>query len=109
MTLSAKGGPIAIDDRLLSKLEADMSLRLTAGGLPKNSLNDYERHLYARRLRLEGLSYEQVRNALLDLGLTDVSIGQRLSYVEDVLHSIIVGFPNAEGQLLGIWGEAKEK
>ena len=78
------------------RLELDMLLRLTFEGYPKNKGNDYERHLFARRLRINGKSRDEVKEALFDLGLDDVSAGQKAQYVDDVLDSVLVGFSNTQ-------------
>lgn len=85
---------------LQAKLEMDTVLRLGPDGRPLNPGNDYERHLYARALVGQGLTQAQVAQALLGLGLEDVPPNKRQSYVEDILHSVLVGFPNKEGDLL---------
>ncbi len=73
------------------KIDFDMGLRLI-NGKPANPENDYERHLYARKLHLQGHSRDFIKGALLGLGLADVSPKARGRYIEDVLHSAIVGF-----------------
>ena len=90
---------------ILEKLKYDISTRLGPDGLPLHEGNDYERHLYARKLMLEGLSREQVREALFQLDLTDIPSNKWVSYVEDITHSAIVGFPNPEGNLLPVYAE----
>ena len=74
------------------KAGLDMQLRLDINGIPLHPGNDYERHLFARRLKLEGKSRDEVRQALIDLGLNDVSDNRRSKYLEDILNSVLVGF-----------------
>ena len=89
---------------LVEKAERDMRARLDPAGMPLHLNNDYERHLFARRLRLEGRSREEARQALIDLGLEDVMLDRRVQYVNDILDSILVGYSNKP---LPIYGEAK--
>lgn len=65
-----------------------------------NARNDYQRHLYALFLRLAGFSVGGVHAALLSF-VEDVSESKRASYVDEVLHSVIVGFPR-DGELTPI-------
>ena len=66
-----------------------------------NPLNDYHRHLYALFLRLSGQRLSEVWVALFSLS-EDVSLPQRHKYVDDVVHSQIVGFPQKDGSLIPI-------
>ena len=77
---------------LNEKTSRDMALRLDIFGLPLHPGNDYERHLFAHKLKLEGKDRDEVREALFALGLEDVAEDKRDKYVEDVLDSILVGF-----------------
>ena len=83
---------------ILDKVEADMSVRLTAEGKPVNPGNDYELHLYARSLRLAGKDRQEVRQALFDTRLPGIPLNKRASYVADILQSVIVGFPDNTGE-----------
>jgi len=76
----------------LAKLEYDLHVRLKADGTPVTPGNDYERHLYARKLRLEGKTRKQTWAALVALGLDDIPPNKRRSYLDDVLNSILVGY-----------------
>lgn len=78
------------------RLELDMFLRLDADGLPIHRGNDYERHLYARKLRLDGKTREEARQALMELDLGDVPAKSVSRYIDDVLDSILVGFYNTQ-------------
>ena len=80
-------------ERIRRKAKHDLKLRLGKDGLPLNPSNDYERHLYALKLRWEGKSKAEVATALLTLGLGDVPAPKRLGYIQDILNSFIVGFP----------------
>lgn len=66
-----------------------------------NPLNDYQRHLYALFLRLADFSFDEVWVRIHTLA-SDVGPRQRGRYVDDVLHSQIVGFPKADGGLVEI-------
>ena len=85
---------------LQRKLDADTIIFIRPNGLPEDPLNDYQRRLFARRLKLSGRNQEEIKIALLALGLDDVSPGKRLNYIRDILNSVIVGFPNDKGNLL---------
>lgn len=74
------------------KTRRDIESRLDYKGFPINPGNDYERHLFACKLRQEGKERGEVREALFDLGLEDVAENKRDKYVEDILNSILVGF-----------------
>ena len=90
---------------LEDKLLYDTENRLWPDGKPIHKGNDYERHLYARKLREEGKSRVDVTLALYELGLDDISESQRGQYVQDILDSILVGFSDNP---LPIFGIAKE-
>ena len=66
-----------------------------------NPLNDYQRHLYGLFLRTAGKDQQEVSRAIYDIA-TDVEPRKRISYVSDVIHSAIVGFPQADGTLIAI-------
>ena len=91
-----------------AKLAQDMVSRLTIEGMPRNLGNDYERHLFARRLALMGKGREEVANALWALGLADVPINRRANYVEDVLSSVLVGLPSEGKPMLPVYQEFSE-
>ena len=74
------------------RLDVDIKCRLDSDGIPLHKGNDYERHLFARKLKLEGKSREQTREALSVLGLEDVSDRKRERYLDDILDSILVGY-----------------
>lgn len=76
--------------KLRQKLARDIKERLTPEGKPKDSTNDYERHLYARKLFLEGKTLGEVAKALAELGLADVMPHKREKYLADVLLSSLV-------------------
>lgn len=81
-----------LSPELESRLNIDMNLRLGSDGFPLHKGNDYERHLFARKLKLEGKSREEAKEALEAFGLDDISNRKRESYVNDVLDSILVGY-----------------
>ena len=66
-----------------------------------NPLNDYQRHLYALFLRLAGFNEAQVFAQVYHLS-TDVERQRRERYVNEVIHSAIVGFPKEDGSLIAI-------
>ncbi len=74
------------------RLKTDIERRLGPDGTPLHKGNDYERHLFARKLRLEGKTREQAREALEALGMDDVSSNKRERYLDDILDSILVGY-----------------
>jgi len=71
-----------------------------------NSQNDYQRHLYALFLKQANYNEDSIKSALYPFCL-DVAFGQRDSYIDDIVHSVIVGIPNEQGNLLPIYEEAK--
>ena len=66
-----------------------------------NPLNDYQRHLFALFLRIAGWNEAQVYARIYQLS-TDVPRNKKESYVKDVIHSAIVGFPRKDGSLIPI-------
>ena len=66
-----------------------------------NPLNDYQRHLYALFLRLAGIDEAKVWAKIYSLA-TDVELRSRQRYVNEVIHSAIVGFPQQDGSLIPI-------
>lgn len=80
------------DKQAQTKLEYDLKHRLGPDGKPLNPQNDYERHLYARSLKLKGKSRAQVARALFDLGMDDIPALKRNRYIADILESALVGF-----------------
>jgi len=60
--------------------------------------NDYQRHLFALFLRIAGTPYADIWNKLFALS-DDVELQVRTKYVNEVLHSEIVGFPSPDGSL----------
>lgn len=74
------------------KADLDMLSRLNSEGKPLHSNNDYERHLYARRLRQQGRARGEAKVTLAELGLDDIREGKRESYLNDILDSVIVGY-----------------
>ena len=82
------------------KVASDFLARVTPEGRWRygtfNKSNDYQRHLHALFLKLAGLTYSEVRERLFPM-LGDVSPEKRESYLDDVLHSEIVGFPWDDG------------
>ena len=72
-----------------------------------NSLNDYQRHLFALFLRLSGMDESLVWAKIYVLS-KDVSLSQRQRYVNEVLHSAIVGFPQSDGSLIPIPNQVVE-
>lgn len=78
------------------KLEIDIATRLDTEGKPILPGNDYERHLFARRLRLAGKTKNETESALVCLGLEDIPPNKKESYVKDILNSVLVGFDNTE-------------
>jgi len=84
-----------LSPELEERLEFDMLTRLESNGFPTHRGNDYERHLLARKLRIEGKSRQGVSDLLFALGLEDISINKRASYVEDILNSVLVGFSHS--------------
>ena len=66
-----------------------------------NPLNDYQRHLHALFLRIAGNSYTVVWAQLYALA-EDVQPRSRSRYIDEVLHSEIVGFPRKDGSLIPI-------
>ena len=93
---------------LEAKLTLDTKIRLDENGLPRNQFNDYERHLYARKLHLDGLTESEVREKLLQLNLSDIPFRAKEKYITDILNSLIVGFPNKEGKLLPVYEQIGE-
>jgi len=89
------------------KLQFDTKSRLGPDGQPLHAGNDYERHLYARKLREEGKSRTDVLLSLYELGLDDISESKRGQYVQDVLDSILVGFSDNPLPIYGITKEEK--
>lgn len=89
-----------------SKITDDLKHRLGADGRPLHPGNDYERHLYALSLRLQGRSRKEVEKALFDLGLKDVSAPKRAEYVRLVLESQLVGFGNIPSFEEGVLDES---
>ena len=80
-----------INEAVEAKLTYDTATRLNDVGLPLHPDNDYERHLYARKLRLEGYSRDEVRENIIALGLEDIPANKKYQYIEDLLDSVIVG------------------
>lgn len=70
-----------------------------------NPLNDYQRHLYALFLKLADIPYQKIQTTLFILS-QDVSLKQRQRYIDDILHSEIVGFPLKNGSTLPFIGIA---
>ena len=60
--------------------------------------NDYQRHLFALFLRMSGWLEGNIANQLFALS-DDVELQVRTKYVNDVLHSEIVGFRFPDGSL----------
>ncbi len=89
---------------MMRRVYADMQTRLTDEGWPRNPTNDYERHLCALRQRRRGYSRDQVRRMLLSM-VSDVPLNKQSQYVEDVLNSVVVGFPTEHP--LGVYMEVK--
>ena len=91
-----------IRTRFGGKVAADLAYRMTPAGRWRHSIfnpyNDYQRHLYGLFLKLAGFSYSDIRDTLYPL-LEDVSIDRKESYLDDLLHSEIVGFPWEDGTL----------
>ena len=81
-------GPVTV---LRRKARRDLATRLE-NGLPVHPENDYERHLYALSLRLKGKTKEEVTAALWSRPMPDIHQTKRVSYVNDVVSSVIVGF-----------------
>ena len=84
------------------KIKFDTENRLGSDGKPLHKGNDYERHLYARKLREEGKSRVDVLLSLYELGLDDISENKRGQYVQDILDSILVGFSDNPLPIYGI-------
>ena len=89
-----------------AKVTGDLLSHLRAGGrewdhVSFNPLNDYQRHLYALFLRIAGKDENEVARAIYDIAI-DVEPRKRIKYVSDVIHSAIVGFPQADGTLIAI-------
>lgn len=91
------------------KVASDLLAHQDAQGLWDTArfdpLNDYQRHLYALHLRLADVTFNAIWGQLYTLS-TDVSEHQRQSYVDDVMHSEIVGFSQDALPLLPILGIA---
>ena len=75
-------------------LERDMLLRLDADGYPIHHGNDFELHLFARKLKQGGASRAEVVDALRPLVITKVPFGKVEQYISDIVDSILVGFGN---------------
>jgi len=71
-----------------------------------NPLNDYQRHLYALFLRASGVAYTSVWAQIYVL-CTDVGRRQKDQYVNEVLHSTIVGFTLKDGSLIPLPQQAE--
>jgi len=61
--------------------------------------NDWDLHLYALVMNQQGKSKDEARNILLALPLTGIPSRKKVSYVEDVLNSIIVGYEHGKEAL----------
>jgi len=92
-----------IGEEFRGKVATDLLERVTPAGRWRfdlfNSRNDYQRHLYALFLKLAGFSYGEIEDVLEPL-LVDVSPERHASYLSDLLHSEIVGFPRADGKCI---------
>lgn len=75
-----------------AEIEMAMQLRLDAEGYPTHPGNDYELHLFARKLKQGGASREEVKAILLPMVITKVPFAKAEQYVSDIADSIIVGF-----------------
>ena len=72
------------------KLDDDTARRLRDNA-PVHPGNDYELHLLARKLRLEGKDRKEVRAVLMTL-VNHIPQDKRANYLADILDSILVGF-----------------
>jgi hypothetical protein len=88
------------------KVEADLKGMTSGRGFRFDVANDYQLHLYALHLRLSGKTEQEITDALMGMPL-QVSDHKKARYVDDIVHSLIVGFPNNEGELLPVYMEVK--
>jgi hypothetical protein len=95
-----------LPEGLRGKVEADLEVRASNGGFQLDIANDYQLHLYALYLRINGRGEEEIKNELLGMPL-QVPEHKKARYVDDIVHSLIVGFPNNEGELLPVYMEVK--
>jgi len=96
-----------LSPELESRLKNDMQLRLGPDGKPVTKGNDYERHLFARKLAEDGKTREQTKQALLELGLDDIPVAKRERYINDVLNSILVGYSETVDDMEPVYMEGK--
>lgn len=94
-----------ISEKFRGKVAADLLTHLTSAGQwdfkKFNPHNDYQRHLYALFLKVAGVAKATIWAGIFALS-DDVAINHRQQYVDDVLHSEIVGFIRVDGSLLAI-------
>ena len=100
----SNGSPFShIREEFRGKVAGDLLDRVTPGSMWRfkgfNPRNDYQRHLYALFLKIAGFTYGEVWEALEPM-LADVSPERKDSYLSDLLHSEIVGFPMEDGKLV---------
>ena len=72
--------------------------------------NDYQRHLYALFLKISGKTAAQIFVALEPL-LTDIKgpPAKRFRYIDEVIHSEIVGIPWPNGAVLSLLDQEIER
>ncbi len=84
------------------KVEADLAAGTEPDGFRFDVSNDYQLHLYALYLRQQGSSEQAITAELLAMSIP-VPASKKAGYVDDVVHSVIVGFPNQAGELLPVY------
>ena len=72
-----------------------------------NRHNDYQRHLFALFLKIAGFSEEDIKIRLFSL-CDDIVSNKVDSYLDDIVHSVIVGIPNEVGRLLPAYYQVAE-
>lgn len=99
-----------VPPEIRAKVSSDLLARITQDGswdfAKFDTHNDYQRHLFSLFLKMAGFGEDEIKAHLLPT-CDDIPLRKRESYLDDIVHSVLVGLPNERGELLPVYQEVR--